>query len=183
MPIKYFKKNKTSGFTLIELLVSIALFSLVLTAVLGSIMAISEANKKARSLMSVMNNLNFAVDGMTRSFKTGDISAVTGSIISTDARYHCFKTKESIISIGERDVEYCWDNQAKNLTKKIGANSRVPLTSSDIVIQHVEFHIPSTARGTQPILRIVIEGEVLILGGTSSKFTINTSVSQRKINI
>lgn len=63
--------SKTRGFTLIEVLVSVALFSVVMVIALGALLAISVSDRKAESLKSVINNLNFAVDGMSRAVRTG----------------------------------------------------------------------------------------------------------------
>ncbi|HYF13005.1 MAG TPA: type II secretion system protein [Candidatus Paceibacterota bacterium] len=59
------------GFTLVELLVSVAIFTVVMVIALGSLLAISAANRKAETMKSVMNNLNFALDSMSRTIRTG----------------------------------------------------------------------------------------------------------------
>ena len=63
--------KKMGGFTLIEMMVSIALFAIVMVMSMGAILSIVAANKKAQALNSVMTNLNFAVDSMSRDIKTG----------------------------------------------------------------------------------------------------------------
>lgn len=185
-------KQKNTGFTLIELLVSIALFSVVITIALGSIITIADSNKKARSMMQIMNNLNFAVDSMTRSFKSGDVADIVGSFVSSSGR--CFETNEidyADFDLGARRVEYCVDGNGV-LTKKVDTlndsggvltnNPPVQLTSGDVVIETVEF-IPYGVASGQPALGIVLDGEVRITPTISSRFTINTSVSQRKLDI
>jgi prepilin-type N-terminal cleavage/methylation domain-containing protein len=170
---------KQKGFTLIELLVSIALFSIVMTIALGAIITIADSNKKARSLMSVMNNLNFAVDNISRSFSTGFIQGTNNN------SNNCFSTNEVIYSgaFGStREVEYCWDENEKTLTKDVDG-SAVPITSPDVIIEYAEFRIFGESTGEQPLLVIVLEGEVKITDEIRSKFTINTSVAQRKLNI
>ena len=59
------------GFTLIELLVSVAIFTIVMVIGLGALLSMSAADRKAQSLQSVINNLNFALDSMSRSIRTG----------------------------------------------------------------------------------------------------------------
>lgn len=181
MRLNNLKKNR--GFTLIELLVSVGLFSVVLTVALGSIMTIADSNKKARSLMSVTNNLNFAVDSMVRSFKTGDSPSINPS-------GDCFSTNEidySQNSFGTRSVEYCFeevDGKGK-IMKTIGTETPVELTSTDVDIDSLTFY--DTAFGSastyQPMLTVVMQGTVKVSEKVSSSFTIQTSVSQRKLNI
>lgn len=179
MQLKHSTKQK--GFTLIELLVSIALFSIVMTIALGAIVTISDSNKKARSLMSVMNNLNFAVDSMTRSFKSGEITTSNSGLPGD-----CFETTEVTYSgVGDqsRRVQYCWDQDNNWLTKAIGGGSAVPLTSDDVTIEYASFQVFGTPLNEQPLLVIILEGEVRITEKITSKFSIHTSVAQRKLNI
>lgn len=172
--------SQKKGFTLIELLVSIGLFSVVLTIALGSMMTVSDSNKKARTLMSVMNNLNFAVDSMTRSFKTGEIGTL--DVITEDSNTHCFQTEEKSGTSTQR-VEYCWDKTTKAITKEKRNGGAVDLTSSDIEIQYASFEMYGGGSRQQPLLVIVLEGEVTITPTIRSKFTIHTSVAQRTLNI
>lgn len=175
-------KTHTSAFTLIELMVSIALFAIVVTIALGSIITIADSNKKARSLMSVMNNLNFAVDSMTRSFKSGDIENVSPVITPGSS---CFTTEEINYSnasnpFDRRLVQYCVEDG--RLTKKIDSARPVPLTSDDVDIKFAEFKLYG-GPDEQPLLSIILEGEVKISEKVSSEFTIHTSVNQRKLNL
>src|SRR3569832_199477 len=59
------------GFTLIEMLVSTAIFAIVMVIALGALLAMSESDRKAQSLKAVINNLNFSLDSMSRSVRTG----------------------------------------------------------------------------------------------------------------
>lgn len=174
-------KQKNTGFTLIELLVSIALFSVVITIALGSIITIADSNKKARSMMQIMNNLNFAVDSMTRSFKSGD---APNNFVNFDK--NCFTTNEIDYAdpdLNTRRVEYCVNSDGV-LTKEIGSTgTAVPLTSTDVLIETVEFIPYGQGSNQQPALGIVLDGKVQVTPTISSRFTINTSVSQRKLNI
>ena len=65
------KKYLTGGFTLIELMVSISIFSVVMIIVIGALISLNDANKKAQALRAVVDNLNFAIEDMTRNIKTG----------------------------------------------------------------------------------------------------------------
>jgi len=186
------KNKKEKGFTLIELLVSMALFSIILVIALGAIITIVDANKKARSLMTVMNNLNFSVDSMTRSFKVGDIAAngnyggVNG--IGGDGGAHCFQTTEidydATISVEDaqgRRVKYCFEKVGElgKITKWDSVSGGTSeLTSPDIDIDKAYFEI----KNQQPLLIINLQGTVGVSPKVRSDFTIQTSVSQRVLN-
>lgn len=176
-------KPSGSGFTLIEMLVSVGLFSVVLTVTLGSILTIADANKKARSLMSVMGNLNFAVDAITRSVKTGSDLDDNGNCISTDqVDYEAADPGSS----ARPRVTYCWVVDADDngsITKQVGSGVSLPLTSPDVDIDYMNFGVFGTAPGDQPRVAINMEGTVTISPRVSSSFTIQTTVSQRQLNI
>ena len=59
------------GFSLVEIVVSLAVFSIVMLVATGALLSIVEANKKAQSQQIAMNNLNFAVENMTRAIRVG----------------------------------------------------------------------------------------------------------------
>ncbi len=65
------KINLQSGFTLIELIVSLGVFSTVVTIAVGALLVLVAANQQLQSEQSVMTNVSFALDSMTREIRTG----------------------------------------------------------------------------------------------------------------
>jgi prepilin-type N-terminal cleavage/methylation domain-containing protein len=66
------QRNRTqAGFTLIEMIVSLGIFSVVMTIAVGSLLVLIFNNQKLQGEQSVMTNLAFALDGMTREIRTG----------------------------------------------------------------------------------------------------------------
>ncbi len=61
----------TTGFTLVEMLVSIAVFMSVMVIAIGSFISILNANKKSQAMKTVVDNVTFAVDSISRSIKIG----------------------------------------------------------------------------------------------------------------
>ncbi len=66
-----FTKNKKSGFTLIEIMVSIGIFSTVMLIGIGALLSVNDANRKARALRVIIDNLNFALEDMSRKIRIG----------------------------------------------------------------------------------------------------------------
>lgn len=64
-------KNKKHGFTLIEIMVAISIFSMVMVVIIGALLLLNDANKKAQALRAVVDNMNFAMEDMTRNIRTG----------------------------------------------------------------------------------------------------------------
>ena len=58
------------------MLVSVALFSVIMVMALGALLSLSTADRKAQALKSTVDNLNFALDSMSRAIRTG-------------SNYHC----------------------------------------------------------------------------------------------
>lgn len=65
------QSTRLSGFTLIEMIVSLALFSVVVTISVGALLVLIASNEKLQNEQSVMTNLSFALDSMTREMRTG----------------------------------------------------------------------------------------------------------------
>lgn len=69
--MKYSRHTNQSGFLLIELMVALFIFTIVATVAIGSIIGIVDANRKTQALKSVMNNLNLALDTISRNAAVG----------------------------------------------------------------------------------------------------------------
>ncbi len=67
-------KNKfiaKAGFTLIEMIVSLGVFAVVVTTAVGAVLMLIATNQQLQGEQSVMTNLSFALDTMTREIRTG----------------------------------------------------------------------------------------------------------------
>jgi prepilin-type N-terminal cleavage/methylation domain-containing protein len=60
-----------AGFTLVEMIVSLALFSTVITISVGALLVLIGTNEQLQNEQSVMTNLSFALDSMSREMRTG----------------------------------------------------------------------------------------------------------------
>jgi prepilin-type N-terminal cleavage/methylation domain-containing protein len=63
--------SSQSGFSLIEMIVSLALFSVVATISVGALLVLIASNQQLQTEQSIMTNLSFALDSMTREIRTG----------------------------------------------------------------------------------------------------------------
>lgn len=61
----------TAGFTLIEMIVSLGVFAVVVTIMVGAVLVLVSTNQQLQAEQSVMTNLSFALDTMTREMRTG----------------------------------------------------------------------------------------------------------------
>jgi type II secretory pathway pseudopilin PulG len=64
------KKNNI-GFTLVEIIVSVSIFTIVMLVTMGALLTLNDSSRKAQALRTVIDNLNFAVEDMSRKIRTG----------------------------------------------------------------------------------------------------------------
>lgn len=202
-----FKKKiqNNRGFTLVEMMVSVAIFSIVVMIALGAVLTILDANRKARTLTEVMNNLNFSVEMITRSFKTGveprydseNKILYVSAIVLNEAGFNRETTRYRLSEVIDPNdtsnkigtIEQCvssdegvvLDNRAQCPVGGLWT----PITSDlvDIDSFNVAVDPPDGANFVQPRTQIVISGTAKVNEKISSGFSLQTSVSQRRLNI
>ena len=165
---KYSKSNK--GFTLIEMLVATALFTVVVTIAMGSIVTIIDANRKAQSLTILMNDLNFALDSITRSAKT-----TSPDQFSSNSQFELNLGLGGDIYKIEIDDDSGYYTLEKNGTPMISDQIQL---DSDVS----GFQIFNEYDG-QPRVLITLKGTAQISPKIGSDFIIQTTVSPRKLDI
>ncbi|NQV88623.1 MAG: prepilin-type N-terminal cleavage/methylation domain-containing protein [Parcubacteria group bacterium] len=187
------KTSLVDGFTLIELLVSLTLFTVVFTISAGSVVSILDANRSSRSMESVMNNLNLALEGMTIDLRFGNEyhCSNNGSGVSGESRTpeDCVVNPGDAISFLDRDglyrAYYLSNNQLYRYLD--GQGQSVPVTAKEVKINQLSFYVTGTISATnndfsQPKIMVVVRGEA---GGerSPSKFDLQTTISQRVLDL
>ncbi len=61
----------SSGFTIIELMISVALFTIVVTISIGSVLQIQAGHRKSHEVRQVLDTLNFVMEDMARNVRLG----------------------------------------------------------------------------------------------------------------
>lgn len=160
-----------SGFTLIEMIVSLALFSVVMTVSVGALLMLVATNDQLQGEQSVMTNLSFALDSITREIRTGTFYfcasslSQTGVFGSTDldtlnnqvadcqngsggANYHGIAFKEagdSITGASDERILYYFDRPEGKLYRRVGNQPRQSVASAGILLRNVNFFVTGTA--------------------------------------
>jgi type II secretion system protein J len=169
-------QNVKGGFTLIEMLVSIALFSIVVTIAMGSIFTIIDASRKSQTLTLVMNNLNFALEIMTRDIKTADPKTLVT------------ENSGDVLSMKDQDgdiIRYRYSTNDSNIEKSVNSNGYYTIISDKVVVEKFHFQVldQATAGGAQPRVVLIVNGYAQITERIRSDFNIQTTVSPRGLNI
>ena len=164
-------RHKQTGFTLIEMIVSLGLFSIVVTVAVGALLMLVASNQRLQSEQSVMTNLSFALDSMTREIRTGtgyycEWSANGNGVFSQGvdvddehgdrvndcfngnpdpaAKYFIgmsFKEGGDSISKNKERILYYFDKNVGKIFRKTGSNTPQSITSSGIFIRNFDLFV------------------------------------------
>ena len=171
------------GFTLIELMVAISIFIIIMTISMGSIVNVIDANRKSRSLKTALNNLNLAVESISKEMRFGkNYHCGSSGVVTTPQNCSGGDTFISFLSSDNIQITYRLNNQA--IEKKLGNGDYIAVTAPEIVIDNLTFY--TLGAGTSDTLQPKIIIKIQSHAGTSksqSNFTLQTLVSQRVFDI
>lgn len=181
------------GFTLVEMIVAVTLFAIIMLVAIGALLSLVDANRKARTLESVMNNLNISLDSMVRAIRMGTtyncgaslIPSQTGADCATGDDYFSFAPYGSdSTQQNERAVYYFQDGRLYR--SLAGGSAPLAITAPEIEIEDLNFYVIGTQPGdiVQPKVVVVIKGTA---GGEDEKirstFYIQATAVQRSLDI
>ncbi|MBI1974666.1 MAG: type II secretion system protein [Candidatus Zambryskibacteria bacterium] len=173
--------NFQKGFTLIELMTAIAIFTIVMTISMGSLLNIFDVNRKSRSLKTVLNNLNLAVESMSREMRFGRNYHCGGGDVSIPQNCSSGDIIISFLSSDGAQITYRFNNAS--IEKKVGTGSYLAVTAPEIVIDDLVFYAQgaSSADALQPKVVMKIKSHAGS-GKSRSDFTLQTLVSERTLD-
>lgn len=202
--------QRESGFTLVELLVSVFIFSMVMLIAVGSLLSMVDANRKAQTIKSAVNNLSFGLDGMSRSIRvgtnfhcggaseanspaalasTGDcINGVAGgSLISFEPfNGNPASTADQWVYCKGTGTT-CSESGTSILRSQNGGANYLSITSSEVVILDLRFYVvgsASLASGNriQPKIVMVMHGYAGSNEKTRTELRLQTTMSPRLLD-
>lgn len=177
-------KQTNKGFTLIELMTALTIFIIVMTISMGSIAGALSANRKSRSLKTVLNNLNLAVESMSKEMRFGKIYHCGSGSVTTPQ--NCPSGDKLMSFLASNGVQLTYRLNGTVLEKQIGNDEFVAITAPEIIIDDLVFYTlgagGSNINTLQPKTIIRIKSHAGT-GGDRSDFTLETLVSQRTLDI
>lgn len=172
---------KKRGFTLIEMIVSLGLFTIILFALSSAFLTVINADRKSRATSIALDNLNLALEDMSRRIKTGyaydcgplgapkDCMAGDSTLNFTDQN-------------GNRTT-YRPTTDTFGIDRATIGLPVLRITAPEIKITNLKFIVNGTATTpgdtVSPYVTILISGTTNV-GLTSSTFNMETTVTQRK---
>ncbi len=200
--LKLYQKNP-KGFTLIEILVSVAIFAIVMVISLGALLAMSESDRKAQTLKSVINNLNFSLDSISRAIRTGQNYHCDITQTPLAAPLDCAVspgTSIAFVPSGGGTTMYKFESASASICGQSGTVGCITrstdggatfaaITAPEVVVSSMKFYVTGAqSAGIQPKVTILLsgvvapKGVVANCGGQSSAstcFNLQTTVTQR----
>jgi prepilin-type N-terminal cleavage/methylation domain-containing protein len=192
-----------NGFTLIEMLVSVALFSVVMVIALGALLSLTTADRKAQALKSAVDNLNFALDSMSRTIRTGSnyhCGSSSGGDCKAGSNTLYFTANNGVVTAYRLESNSVDSNAASVCGQTVstpgclaisvdGGVTWAPITSPDVIINDLSasnsytFHLWGSAAGSadniQPVVVIMLGGYAQVSATQQSAFHLQTTVTQR----
>lgn len=185
------------------MLVSIGIFSVVMVVALGALVAMSEADRKAQTLNSAINNLSAALDSMTRTIRTGTTYHCGTGTITTAQDCPNQVTGDPFFSFLANDgtqVSYCLSAPSINGVITLVCNTAtscgagnscailrqttaglIPMTAGEVNITNLAFFVKGApiGDGLQPKVTILLNGVASSTFSKGTSFNVQTSVTQR----
>lgn len=177
--IRNFKFSK--GYTLIELMTAISIFIIVMTISMGSILGIFDASRKSRSLKAVMNNLNLAIETMSKEMRYGKNYHCGGGTLADPQDCPEGQSLFGFLSSDGEQIAYRHNGAA--IEKSVAGGAYIAVTAPEVIIDKLYFYTIGTSASDayQPHTVMILVGHAGS-GRGRSDFNIETAVSQRAIN-
>lgn len=187
------KKEKNSGFTLVELLVAMGVFVVIVMFTTGSVLGILDAGRKSKAITAVMTNLNFTLEVLSREIKFGSKYYCGIETPPFTAYLNCPSNgQDSISFIASDGSEIIYRLNNAQIVKSINGGAFVAVTAPDIVIQNLKFFVfnaypqsscPTNCDYAQPKVVILVQGYAGSKPSIQSSFSVQTTVSQRTLDL
>ena len=185
-------KSSRGGYTIIETMIAISLFIIIVMMAMNSLLNANVVNNKSQKVRSIMDNLSFIMEDMSRNIRTGTTYVCIGQVptppLVAKSGLGCGGIAFKPVSGGSMWVYYVWNNgQTNGLYRQVDAGAPVKLTPDDVNITSSSvFDIlgaepPPDAQ--QPFVIIRLVGTVNSSPGVNSSFSLQTAVSERNIDI
>jgi prepilin-type N-terminal cleavage/methylation domain-containing protein len=187
--MKIKKQQINKGFTLIELMVATSIFVVIMLSSMSSLFIMLDATKSSKALRFAMDNVNFAMESMTRSIRMGKnyycVEAGDTMPSEIDVSNDCleggtllsFVPQESASRVGYKIASVAGSDY--HTIERCDTYGCVPIISPNVDIDRLKFFVRGSADDDiQASVYVIIKGTVMVKGAPTS-FAIQTMASQR----
>lgn len=190
------KNQKTKGFTLVETLVSLLIFGFISIILVNVFVSVLNSQKRILQNQELMNSSSYALDYMTKLIRmaekdddgycTGtagknyDLTAAVDSItfLAYDIKSSSYKCIQFLLDGTTIKEKKSTDNSVSNL------GVAQAITSSSVQVTGLTFGLTGDGTDTlQPKVTVMIKMKSASLSSNAPSLVVQTSVSQRKLDI
>lgn len=178
-----------------EIIVSLGLFTIVVMVALGALLSITQANERVQASAFMLNNLNSAMEEITRHVRFGkNFHCGASGTPRYDNPQDCAGTGAPFLAfcevrraaLGEALFAYRLDAAGGRLERSISPGPTVtgawiPITAPDIKVLSLNFYVVGAPRADniQPRIMIVIDAEIPERTQTKTRVRLQTTTVQR----
>ncbi len=174
------------GFTLIEVITALSIFAVIMTISMGSIVGIFDANRKSESLKTVLDNLNFTIESMSREIRFGkNYFCTNGFLLGTTRSCPGGDIQIRFIDQNNNTVSYSLAGTSiQKSSSNVQGGTPIEVTAPEVTITGLTFFVIgaepfSSGDKQQPRVLIQIKGYAGSKPTSKTTFTLQTMVTQR----
>ena len=189
--------NKTFGFTLIETMIAMTIFMVVIIVGMGAVLNAMNQHAISQNSRTVMDNLNFIMEDMSRNIRLGtNFHCVLSNPATevTSAPQDCPDGSHEIIFNGVSGATITYtitvppDGSPSQITKQIGSGVVQVFNLPEVTINTLKSGFivdgslpPKLGDTNQPVINIGLSGTTTYQG-INSTFSIQTTVASRPLD-
>jgi prepilin-type N-terminal cleavage/methylation domain-containing protein len=179
------------GFTLAEMIASVGIFTVAMSVLVGSLISVQVASRKARLSRAAIDNLSAAIDSVSRDIRMGSYihCGNVGESGPLTVRQSC-PNGGTLLALeaqggnpaapGDQHVYRMTNGRIERATD--GGTTYLQLTAPEITVSSFTFYVDgTTVNDDQPIVTIVLRGTTGS-GKLQTDLDIQTSVAVRTPN-
>ena len=120
--------KKANGFTMLEMIVSVGVFATVAVLAVTSLLALTNAQKKALALQSVQDNLRFSIEAIARDLRQGDFLYCGDTLQDIPTDLDAIGLPRAKDCTGKQAITFV-DRDNNVTTYRIGDASQLPVSA------------------------------------------------------
>ena len=182
-------------------MISVSLFLVIIMSGMGALLNANLLHQKSRDMRSIMDNLSFIMEDMSRNLRTGygyrclignSFSNISTPSSCLDGQGIAFESASTLADISNPNNQWVYSiSEGKIFKSTTGAQNFYQLTPEEIIVDPVsgfavlgaESPLVSPHNYQQPFVTIRLVGKIVLKNNVISPFSLQTSVSQRLIDI
>ena len=186
--------QKNKGFTIIETMIAISIFLVVVTVGMGSLLNTTLLHRKSQDMRSIMDNLSFIMEDMSKNLRIGYSFHCGNDLLNLGNPLSCVNGKVIAFKsvLGDQwvyKIESLDGGVTYNLSKSVnGGATWTQLNPSEINFGGSSSFSVTGAEAPpgntlQPFTTIRLNGSITSENNVVTPFSLQTSISQRLVDI